>query len=152
MRYLGLPFGSNFKSRAIWNLVLEKMDRILAGYKKLYLSRGRITLIKSTLSSLPTYFLSPYYSLHLLPEHAVDVLSGWKICIATHGNSFAWKIVPLCLGWYGEKNNCTFNGLELLILELKKLLLRVLFERSCTLGNSEEHSIVDFIGSLPFRT
>lgn len=40
-------------------LILEKMERRLAGWKKLCLSkRGRITLIKSTLSSLPTYFLS----------------------------------------------------------------------------------------------
>uniref|UniRef100_A0A2N9I206 Reverse transcriptase zinc-binding domain-containing protein n=1 Tax=Fagus sylvatica TaxID=28930 RepID=A0A2N9I206_FAGSY len=35
------------------------MERKLAGWKKLYLSKGgRLTLLKSTLSSLPTYFLS----------------------------------------------------------------------------------------------
>jgi hypothetical protein len=35
------------------------MERLLARWKKLYLSkRGRLTLIKSTISSLPTYFLS----------------------------------------------------------------------------------------------
>ena len=44
--------------------MLEKMERRLAGWKRLYLSRGgggggvKVTLIKSTLSSLPTYFLS----------------------------------------------------------------------------------------------
>jgi hypothetical protein len=37
---------------------IEKMERHLAGWKRLYLSKGgRITLIKSTLSNLPTYFL-----------------------------------------------------------------------------------------------
>ena len=59
MKYLGLPLGARFKSKEIWNPILEKMEKCLAGWKRMYLSKGgRITLIKSTLSSLPTYFLS----------------------------------------------------------------------------------------------
>ena len=39
--------------------ILEKMERRLGGWKRLYLSKGgKVTLIKSTLSNLPTYFLS----------------------------------------------------------------------------------------------
>ena len=38
---------------------MEKVDHRLANWKMLYLSKGgRVTLIKSTLSNLPTYFLS----------------------------------------------------------------------------------------------
>ena len=59
MKYLGLPLGAKFKDKTIWNPILEKMERKLAGWKKLYLSKGgRVILIKSTLSNLPTYFLS----------------------------------------------------------------------------------------------
>jgi hypothetical protein len=59
MKYLGLPLGAKFKSKAIWNPIVEKMERRLAGWKRIYLSKGgRLTLIKSTLSNLPTYFLS----------------------------------------------------------------------------------------------
>ena len=59
MTYLGLPLGAKFKDRAIWNFILERMERRLTSWKRLYLSKGgKITLIKSTLSSLPTYFLS----------------------------------------------------------------------------------------------
>uniref|UniRef100_A0A2N9FD14 Splicing factor YJU2 n=1 Tax=Fagus sylvatica TaxID=28930 RepID=A0A2N9FD14_FAGSY len=59
MKYLGLPLGAKFKETNIWNLIIEKMERRLAGWKRLYLSKGgKVTLIKSTLSSLPTYFLS----------------------------------------------------------------------------------------------
>ena len=59
MKYLGLPLGAKFKEKTIWNPILEKMERRLAGWKRLFLSKGgRVTLIKSTLSKLPTYFLS----------------------------------------------------------------------------------------------
>ena len=59
MKYLGFPLGAKFKDKTIWNPILEKMERRLMGWKCLYLSRGgRVTLIKSTLSNLPTYFLS----------------------------------------------------------------------------------------------
>ena len=59
LKYLGLLLGAKFKDLSIWNLILEKMEWRLAGWKRLYLSKGgKVTLIKSTLSSLPTYFLS----------------------------------------------------------------------------------------------
>ena len=57
MTYLGMPLGAPHKSPSIWNPILEKFERKLVGWKKLYLSKdGRLTLLKSTLSSLPTYF------------------------------------------------------------------------------------------------
>jgi hypothetical protein len=59
MKYMGLPLGARYKSKDIWNPILEKMERRLVGWKRSYFSKGgRLTLIKSTLSSLPTYFLS----------------------------------------------------------------------------------------------
>ena len=58
MKYLGMPLRTSFKSAAIWNPILEKMENKLSGWKCLYLSEGgRLMLIKSTLSSLPMYFL-----------------------------------------------------------------------------------------------
>ena len=64
MKYLGLPLGEKFKDKSIWNPILEKMERKLAGWKKLYLSKGgRVTLIKA----LPLTFLLIFslYSLFL---------------------------------------------------------------------------------------
>ena len=67
MKYLGLPLGAKFKDKTIWNLILEKMEIKLVGWKKLYLSKGgRVALIKSTLSNLPTYFLSLFPILALV--------------------------------------------------------------------------------------
>uniref|UniRef100_A0A2N9J257 Reverse transcriptase domain-containing protein n=1 Tax=Fagus sylvatica TaxID=28930 RepID=A0A2N9J257_FAGSY len=59
LQYLGLPLGSTFKEQTIWTPVLERVEKRLASWKRLYLSKGgKLTLIKSTLSSIPTYFLS----------------------------------------------------------------------------------------------
>ena len=59
MIYLGMPLGSPYKTTAIWNPILERLEKKLSGWKRLYLSKGgRLTLLKSTLSSLPTYYLS----------------------------------------------------------------------------------------------
>jgi hypothetical protein len=59
MTYLGMPLDASYKSVSTWKVVVEKMERKLAGWKRMYLSKGgRLTLIKSTLSNLPTYLLS----------------------------------------------------------------------------------------------
>ena len=71
LKYLGLPLGASFKAKSIWDDILEKVDRRLASWKRLYLSKGgRVTLIRSTLSNLPTYFLS----LYPIPASVADCL------------------------------------------------------------------------------
>ena len=56
--------GAGFKEKPIWNPIIEKVEKRLAGWKRLYPSKGgRVTLIKSTLSSLPTYVLSLFLML-----------------------------------------------------------------------------------------
>ncbi|RVX19547.1 Transposon TX1 uncharacterized 149 kDa protein [Vitis vinifera] len=57
--YLGLPLGAPHNSCRVWDVVEERFKRKLATWKKQYLSKGgRRTLIKSTLSNLPIYFMS----------------------------------------------------------------------------------------------
>ena len=56
---MGLPLGAPYRDPSIWNTVIEKMETMLAGWKRMYLSKGgRLTLIKSTLSNIPTYYPS----------------------------------------------------------------------------------------------
>ena len=60
--YLGLPLEVAFKSSWVWDVVEERFQKRLALWKRQYLSKGgRLTLVKSTLSSLPIY-LCPYLS------------------------------------------------------------------------------------------
>lgn len=71
MTYLGKPFGAPFQAISIWDPIIEKMERKLSLWKHLYSSKGgRLTLLKSTLSSLPTYYLS----LFIVPKSVADGL------------------------------------------------------------------------------
>jgi hypothetical protein len=59
VKYLGLPLGASYKSIHVCDSVIEKIERRLVSWKRLYLSKGgRVTLIKSTLANLPMCFLS----------------------------------------------------------------------------------------------
>lgn len=63
--YLGLPLGAPFKSEVVWDSVEERFRKRLTMWKRQYISKGgKLTLIQSTLSSLPVYFMS----LFLLPR------------------------------------------------------------------------------------
>ncbi|KAJ9678729.1 hypothetical protein PVL29_020805 [Vitis rotundifolia] len=57
--YLGLPLGAPFKLVSVWDGVEERFCKRLTMWKRQYLSKGgRATLIRSTLSNLPIYFMS----------------------------------------------------------------------------------------------
>jgi len=59
LKYLGLPLGAPFKAKSSLDEVVGKIEKWLASWKQLYLSKGgKVTLIKGTLSNLLTYFLS----------------------------------------------------------------------------------------------
>ena len=57
--YLGLPLGAKHKDTKVWDGVEERFRNRLALWKRQYISKGgRLTLIKSVLSNMPTYLLS----------------------------------------------------------------------------------------------
>lgn len=57
--YLGLSLGGKSSSKAIWNSVIKRLERRLSSWKGSYLSKGcNLVLLRSVLSSPPTYFLS----------------------------------------------------------------------------------------------
>jgi hypothetical protein len=61
LKYLGLQLGASFKLKTMWAELEDLMARRLAPWKRMYLSKGgRVALIKSTLSNLPTYMMSLY--------------------------------------------------------------------------------------------
>uniref|UniRef100_A0A2N9H4G3 Reverse transcriptase domain-containing protein n=1 Tax=Fagus sylvatica TaxID=28930 RepID=A0A2N9H4G3_FAGSY len=82
------------EATAVWNPILEKMERRLSGWQKLYLSKGdRLTLFRSTLSSLPTYFLS-LFTIPISVAHRIEKLQRDFLC-GGMGNDFKHHLV----GW-----------------------------------------------------
>ncbi|RVW90126.1 hypothetical protein CK203_035974 [Vitis vinifera] len=60
--YLGMPLGAAFNSLAVWDGVEERFRRRLAMWKRQYISKGgRLTLIRSTMSSMPIYLMSLFH-------------------------------------------------------------------------------------------
>ena len=115
MKYLGMPLGTSFKTASIWNPILEKMEKKLLGWKRLYLFKGgRLTLLKSTLSSLPTYYLS----LFTIPKAVVERLESiqrnflWGFSEGCFKYPLvAWENVcsPIVVGGLGTRNVVSFN-------------------------------------------
>ena len=86
--YLGMPFGAHFNDSLIWNSIIEKMEKKLSGWKRLYLSKGgRLTLLESTLSSHPTYF----FSLFTIPQAVADKLERIQRNFLCGGSKEAFK-------------------------------------------------------------
>ena len=60
--YLGLPLGALNKASSVWDGVEERVRKRLALWKRQYISKGgRITLIKTTMSSMPLYQMSLFH-------------------------------------------------------------------------------------------
>ena len=56
--YLGLPVGAKHKALGVWDSIEERFKKRLASWKIQYISKvGQATLIRSTLSRLPIYYL-----------------------------------------------------------------------------------------------
>ena len=115
LTYLGMPLGASYKAVSVWDPILEKMERRLAGWKKLYLSKGgRLTLLKSTLSSLPTYFLS-LFTIPVSVAHRIEKLQRYFLW-GGMGEEFKHHLVdwdkvctPKEKGGFGVRSMTLFN-------------------------------------------
>ena len=90
---------------------MEKIEWNLARWKKLYLSKGgRLMLLKSTLSSLPTYFLSlftiPTYVANRIEKLQMDFLWGDG---KTHLVEWDKVCAPMANGGLSIRQLTTFN-------------------------------------------
>ncbi|GJZ71543.1 putative RNA-directed DNA polymerase, eukaryota, reverse transcriptase zinc-binding domain protein [Tanacetum coccineum] len=61
LKYLGIPIGCNMARVSNWNTIVQRFSSKLSEFKARLLSvGGRLSLIKSILENLPTYYMSIY--------------------------------------------------------------------------------------------
>jgi hypothetical protein len=115
LKYLGLPLGAPFKAKSIWDDVVGKIERRLVNWKWMYLSKGgRVTLIKSTLSNLPTYFLSLFsipssVASRIEKLHRDFLWGGLGEVFKYHLISWSTVCSPISEGGLGIRNLRIFN-------------------------------------------
>ena len=101
--YLGLPLHLKKATYNDWTPVLDKITAKLESWKANYLSRGgRLTLINSMLSAIPTYYLSVLH----LPKRVEVVID--QIC-----RRFLWKNYSFTISRYSLvkwQNICRSKG------------------------------------------
>ncbi|GKC70622.1 hypothetical protein Tco_1116505 [Tanacetum coccineum] len=67
-KYLGVPVGCNMNRCVNWSAITNIFTSKLSSWKARLLSiGGRLSLIKAVLGNLPTYFMSIYLSIYLMP-------------------------------------------------------------------------------------
>jgi len=112
--YPVLPLGAIFKEKSIWDPIIGRFEERLLGWKARYLSGGRLTLIKSVLSSIPIDFLS----LFRIPSSVASKLEAIQSIFlwGSFGSDFKyhlvrWNIVkqPMTQGGLGVRDLRLFN-------------------------------------------
>ena len=138
----------------------------------MYLSKGgQVTLIKSTLSSLPTYmckergesishlflhcsaatelwiFIFSIFGIQwVMPCGIMELLTCWWTSCCSARVRKLWEMMPLCIFWciWWERNSRSFEGEEQNLMELKGMVLRTLMDWANVTG------VVSFFFALDF--
>ncbi|XP_071718103.1 uncharacterized protein [Rutidosis leptorrhynchoides] len=99
--YLGLPIGVPTSHASSWQPIVEKFDKRLSDWAAKSISfGGRLTIIKSILSSIPLY----YFSLFHTPAAILKIILPYENGGLNVGSLFAKNISLLCKGWWRFKN------------------------------------------------
>jgi hypothetical protein len=91
--------GTSFKAKSIWDGIIEKIERRLTGWQipdDEFFKGGRVTLSKSILSNLPTYFMS------LFPLPDDEFFKGGRVTLSksilSNLPTYFMSLFPLPIG------------------------------------------------------
>ncbi|GJR02297.1 putative RNA-directed DNA polymerase, eukaryota, reverse transcriptase zinc-binding domain protein [Tanacetum coccineum] len=89
--YLGLPIGANMNKAINWKPIIDKFHKRLTSWKARTLSYGgRLTLLKSVLGALGTYFFSIYKAPKCVVNHLEKVRRNFFWGGSLDNNKIPW--------------------------------------------------------------
>jgi hypothetical protein len=115
-RFLGIPVGANPRRRTTWTPILDSMKKKLSAWNGRNLSiGGRVTLIKSVLSSLPLYFFSFFKAPVCVIKELESIQRKFLWGGGLENNKMCWVswdriCQPKEKGGLGIKNLALFNS------------------------------------------
>ncbi|XP_028075237.1 uncharacterized protein LOC114277538 [Camellia sinensis] len=131
LKFLGLPLGASPRRKKVWKPVIDKIKSRLAGWKRRLLSfAGRLTLIKSVLSSLPVYYLS----LFKMPEGVAKEIDRLQAVFLWEGTELKRKIY--LVQWKEVTKSISQGGLG--IRKIRKVNDCLLMKRWWRFANENE--------------
>ncbi len=85
-----------------------------------------------------------------MPYSVAALLESWRGAMVACRSKEVWGAAPACLIWciWSEKNQRTFEGVELSIPNLKFVFLRTLFNWCCTSATFSMNSFMEFLLDL----
>jgi len=138
VKYLSLPLRASYKAKHIWDDVNEKIEYQFVNWKMMYLSKdGKVTLIKSTLTNLPMYFMYLFPIPASMAKHIEklqrDFLwGGLGVEFKYHLVSWSKVCSPISEGDLDIKNLIVFNrtllGKWLWHFGLERVLVKSLWD------------------------
>nr|GEZ23418.1 RNA-directed DNA polymerase, eukaryota, reverse transcriptase zinc-binding domain protein [Tanacetum cinerariifolium] len=98
MKYLGVPVGCNMARCSNWNDIIHKFSSNLSLWKARLLSvGGRLSLIKSVLENLPTYYMSIYLMPISVQKKLESMRNNFFICGDLEEKKITWVKWRKCL-------------------------------------------------------
>nr|GEU37706.1 RNA-directed DNA polymerase, eukaryota [Tanacetum cinerariifolium] len=98
MKYLGVPVGCNMARCNNWEAIIQKISSKFSFWKARLLSvGGRLSLIKSVLGNLPTYFMSLYLMPASIRSKLESMRSNFIIGSEMGEKKMAWVSWNKCL-------------------------------------------------------
>jgi len=113
--YLDLPLGAPYKCKALWEPIVERFHKRLAEWISKPLSKGvRMTLLQSTLSSRPVYFMSLFTIQATVTNQLEKIMRDFLWSSSDSNNGFHWAhwddvCWPTHEGGLGIRHLCNMN-------------------------------------------
>ncbi|XP_026384654.1 uncharacterized protein LOC113280216 [Papaver somniferum] len=110
LKYLGMSVGANSRCSAIWESIIEKFQKKLAPWKRKFFTKaGKRLLIKTSLASLPIYYMSIFQMPATVDKKLNQIMRNFLCGSSSEKRKIKWvawdrACTPKHMGGLGIRN------------------------------------------------